>query len=551
MSFMNDVFAGYPIVNAPRNCEFVLPARCFDIANILLAQNGAIVIWKLPIRKDQPPPVPFLLGDRFIARFFLNVLPRLAGGRFRFNDYICWRMADILKVVGQLKGVDAIEGRLLRVNSNNVYPRPLTGFRELSLPLGNRGLSVHNGSLSARNTRAYNSSCGNHGGEKKLDYCGPIWPSIVFIAGCALVFVGLYLSLGRGALGLHVTRGHIFTGGASFVCGLIIVAHGTNLSLDCAENATVSFGSFCVSAPCYRGAEDVRVVPIIIAPCEFGHVQRQIFAADLVVAAHDAALQQRPKTVDRLGMDGTVDVLAFAMTDEFMRKQVAELPITGMLIGREQADFLGNGFANEPVEGRCICVFDNTRDDISLAACGTNNDQLASRPARILDLLVRMPVLVFAADISLVDFDNAHEFAELRISESCANAMAHIVRSRIGAEAHHALNLKCGNAFLARQHQIDDLEPSFETDVRIFENRTDQDGKTITALRRTFRALPMERLVSDGINVLVVATRATDAIRPTLSDEIALASIVGREQFFELRDGHLAREFGHRSNSLA
>ncbi len=67
-----------------------------------------------------------------------------------------------------------------------------------------------------------------------------------------------------------------------------------------AENASASLGSFCVSAPRYRGAENVRIVAVVVAPLEFGDIQRQIFPAYLVIAAHDPALQERPKAINGL-----------------------------------------------------------------------------------------------------------------------------------------------------------------------------------------------------------------------------------------------------------
>jgi hypothetical protein len=56
-----------------------------------------------------------------------------------------------------------------------------------------------------------------------------------------------------------------------------------------AEPASASQGSFCVSATRYRGAKYVSVIAIIVPPFELGDVQRKIFAADFVEAAHDAA----------------------------------------------------------------------------------------------------------------------------------------------------------------------------------------------------------------------------------------------------------------------
>ena len=63
------------------------------------------------------------------------------------------------------------------------------------------------------------------------------------------------------------------------------------------ESASVFRGPSGVSATTYGRTEDVGIITIVVPEFELGHVQRQIFAADLVEAAHDAALQQRPEAV--------------------------------------------------------------------------------------------------------------------------------------------------------------------------------------------------------------------------------------------------------------
>jgi hypothetical protein len=57
------------------------------------------------------------------------------------------------------------------------------------------------------------------------------------------------------------------------------------------------------SAACYRGLEDRRVVTMIVAELKLSDVEWQILAADVVIAAHDPALQKRPEAVDRLRVD--------------------------------------------------------------------------------------------------------------------------------------------------------------------------------------------------------------------------------------------------------
>jgi hypothetical protein len=96
-----------------------------------------------------------------------------------------------------------------------------------------------------------------------------------------------------------------------------------------------------ILAPLNRSSENIIIHPIVIAELEFRNVQRQVLMADLVEAAHDAALQERPKAVNGLGVNRAVDVLLFGMADDAMREGLAQLAIAGMLIGREQADFFG------------------------------------------------------------------------------------------------------------------------------------------------------------------------------------------------------------------
>jgi hypothetical protein len=81
------------------------------------------------------------------------------------------------------------------------------------------------------------------------------------------------------------------------------------------ETEIASRGSFGVSATCYRRAEYVCIIAVVIAPFEFRDV---IFATDFVKAAHFAALQQRPEPINRLSMNRTVDLLARLTTPCFI-----------------------------------------------------------------------------------------------------------------------------------------------------------------------------------------------------------------------------------------
>src|SRR2546422_455680 len=57
------------------------------------------------------------------------------------------------------------------------------------------------------------------------------------------------------------------------------------------------------SASCEHGVEDIGVVPMVVTKAELVEVQWEVAAGDLVVAPHDAPLQERPERVEILRVD--------------------------------------------------------------------------------------------------------------------------------------------------------------------------------------------------------------------------------------------------------
>ena len=112
------------------------------------------------------------------------------------------------------------------------------------------------------------------------------------------------------------------------------------------DSAPASHGSLCVSAARYRGTEYVLVIAVVITPFKFSDVQRQVLAADFVEAAHNAAFQERPETINRLSMDCAVNILASAVPDNAMPFQLA---IAGVIVSRNQANFFQMG--KHPIVG--------------------------------------------------------------------------------------------------------------------------------------------------------------------------------------------------------
>src|ERR1700674_5107767 len=102
-----------------------------------------------------------------------------------------------------------------------------------------------------------------------------------------------------------------------------------------------TFASVRVSAPSYRAPEYVGILAVVKSELKLREIQRQIFFAHTVIAAHDSALEQRPKRFNRIGMDDAAYVFARAVTDDSMRQAEvfaahSEQAIAGVLIGRDQ-----------------------------------------------------------------------------------------------------------------------------------------------------------------------------------------------------------------------
>jgi hypothetical protein len=304
--------------------------------------------------------------------------------------------------------------------------------------------------------------------------------------------------------------------------------------------------SVCASAACYRGSENIDVIAVVVAELKLRDVEREIFAADLVIGADNPALHDRPEAFNRVGVDRTDNVVTRALANDVMREIPTKQPIARVFVGRQQADFVGHGFVHEAIQCRRVGIVDHTQDNITLAADGPNDSGLASPDtARTAVALIAMLICGFAADIGFVYFDDAHELAELLILQGSANAMANVPSGFVRTEAHEVMNLPRAHSLLAGEHQVDDFEPVSEIDLRILENRADEMGEAISAPLTAIRALPLKFHGFERIDVLRAAARAADTIGPAASDQIVVASLLIGEQFLELPRGQLNGLLGH------
>ncbi len=170
-------------------------------------------------------------------------------------------------------------------------------------------------------------------------------------------------------------------------------------NIDFTDLASASCGAYGGSAPRYSGAEDVGVVPVVIAELKLGHVERQILGRDVVESAKDAALKQRPETVDGLRVNHATDILAGRVPHRFVFETAfSQTNIQAAFVRGDQIDLLGYGLTDEGFGGALVNAGERAGNQCALAGDGADHRELVGDPGAF-QLLVGVPVLVFSADI--------------------------------------------------------------------------------------------------------------------------------------------------------
>src|SRR6266851_4812614 len=298
--------------------------------------------------------------------------------------------------------------------------------------------------------------------------------------------------------------------------------------------------SSVASASSYSASENVRVLAIVEAELELIQVQRQIFLAHVVISAYDAALEQRPERIEILGMHFTAYVLASRMLDGIVREsEYVQIVVTLPFICRDQINFLAYGLTHEAIEGCGIGMLDHLADHVALSGDRANDRSLIAAEPALTAFLVPVAILVLAAHVSFVYFDDAHEFLKIGIVHSRSKPMAHIKGRAVGTGTDHPMDLKRADAFLRREHQVQDFEPYQQLVVRVLEDRPADDAKPIVL---AVFAQPVKRPRVEFVDGGVAASRAFHAIRPAALSQVLLAGIFVRKERIKLRERDLANE---------
>jgi len=302
-----------------------------------------------------------------------------------------------------------------------------------------------------------------------------------------------------------------------------------------AENALPAASS----ASCHHVPEYIRVLTIVMPEREFRQVQRQIFLAHLVVRAHDSTLQERPEGINVRSMDVAAHVLALAVFNGFVIVIPVQQPITGMLIGRNERDFVVYGFTNKAIKCSRVGVFNHLANDITLASDSADDRNFASSAAT-LPAFRHMLIAFFAAHVRFVNFDFAHELGKAAVSHSRPNPVAHIPSRPVVAAANLPMDLKGTNSLLALGHQVNDLEPSPQRIVSVLKNGLGDDREAIAVFTAAILVLadPVKWAGFKLIDLWAIAARALYAIRPAEIAQVFFAILFGLKSRRELGQRH-------------
>jgi hypothetical protein len=287
-------------------------------------------------------------------------------------------------------------------------------------------------------------------------------------------------------------------------------------------------------------AENIVIQLIVISELEFCEMEPKIFGADLVERSDHAALNQRPEAFDGLGVDRADNILAVGVINRVVREVTAKTAIGDPLIRAKQADFLLDSLPHEALERRRASISDHTGDDVPFTPNGAHNDFFArTTSSAIVAALVDVPVPGFATDEGLINLHNPNQLLKAFVRQSGANPMAHMPSGPVGAEAHNALDLKCGNTLFAGHHHMNDAEPFAQGLISVLEECPCNVGEAISTALAAIRTFPLKRHRRESVNPNGTATWAVNTIWPAVRYQIDSARIIIREHLFELRDGHL------------
>jgi len=288
---------------------------------------------------------------------------------------------------------------------------------------------------------------------------------------------------------------------------------------------------------------------IAISEIKFGKVAVKVLLAAPLINPDHAAFENAVEALDSIGANAhsgfavcvtvlTARMIHNAVTGELM----TETRVAVGLIGHDVAfarDVLAND-RNNLFLGRVLNM------EAAGAAFALNEGQhgvlMAGASADL--------ETVLAADVGFVDLDDraraAHR-SKRAISHSLANAVSK-KPSGFHAAREHPLDLISRDTLLARAHQMDNLKPKPQRQVRRLKNSALTHGKRLTAFVAVVKAKAgcLAFHLTNALRVSIATVRANWAVRPKLALDIREGGgFIVKVDVIKSRLGHGGISYGH------
>lgn len=271
--------------------------------------------------------------------------------------------------------------------------------------------------------------------------------------------------------------------------------------------------------------EQVAVVAAVESETHFFEVGGKMLCANAMPRTHDAALQERERGFNGIGVDITVNVLPFAVVNHFVVCAPGLLHGDGMrrkLIGQDYVYVLGDIFFNVLGERAGLGIFGVEEAEIAVAFADTNNDVLVVHAA---DSTL---AAIDSADVGFVHFDSTVEHRFIGGGHCSADSMAEIPCCFVSADAKRALNLASGHTLLRFAEQERRSEPLHKRQVGVIEDSSSGYGELVVTLFAV-----VENLVGFQFGGIGITSWATRAFGPTQTGKkLAALFVIGKHRVY-------------------
>src|ERR1700690_2048006 len=179
-----------------------------------------------------------------------------------------------------------------------------------------------------------------------------------------------------------------------------------------------------------------------------------------------------------------MNVETVAVLDSFVRILLWNGVVSAVIVGGDQADLVRDRLSDEMVEHVDSGPINDPRDNIALTLnCADDNRFVPRAAARFAGAIWRpsaVTIAALSANVGLIDFNDAHEFAKFLVSETGAQPMAHVPSSLVRPETHVTVDLQCADSLFAGEHQMQHAEPFAERLIGVLEDCPGDMGEAVS-----------------------------------------------------------------------